>query len=570
MARWLRLLAGAALVVALAPGAPAAARPAIVGGQPASRPYPFAAFVELHFGGSGASVGYCGGSLVAARYVVTAGHCLEGSPTRIDVTIGQAHVDHDSATALEYQGVASARYPAFALVGDEPVDDVAVLTLPMPAPEAQVRLPRASDAALWAPGAAGTAIGWGRCGPFDACPWLPDDLREVSQPLRSDASCSGRFRFAASSMLCAGGETGRDTCSGDSGGPLLVDDGAGSWVLAGATSFGSDACGDGTPAVYTRIGGTELNAWVRSVVPQVEIDASTATPGPGDVVTFTAVPRRPGGSGPFGGYDGLSWDLDGDGTFGEADGRTVVQRAMIAGLNTVSARATSAAGDAEVRTIHVRTVDRAPVAFETPLIAVREGHTALVAVDRSGFGGGSVTVTPAATGSARSVGLRPAEAQTISFGPEDTKRTVAFAVPDDRRPEATETYRITLGGFTGALVGGATTTALIAVLDDDPALRLTASKRVRRGRLSLVLRADRAGRFRITAGASGRAVARRATLKLKKAGHEAVRVRLTTRARRALAARGRLKVRVSATFTPADGGARTVTVRRTVTLRAPR
>lgn len=569
MARWSRFLAGTVLVLAFLPAATAAARPDIVGGTLATRPYPFAAFVELHYAGAGAPVGYCGGSLVAARYVVTAGHCLEDAPTRIDVTVGDAHVDHDTATALEYQGVASARYPGFAIVGDEPVDDVAVLTLPTPAPEAQVRLPRISDAGMWAPGAGGTAVGWGRCGAFDGCAWLPDDLREVAQPLRADSSCAARFRFEPASMLCAGGELGKDTCSGDSGGALLVDDGFGAPVLAGATSFGSDACGDGTPAVYTRIGGSALNTWLRTIVPQVEVDASTATPAPGDAVTFTALPRRPGGGGPFGGYDGLAWDLDGDGAFAEGEGRTSVERTMTAGVNAVSVRATSAAGDAEVRTIRVRTIDRATVSFASGLVGVREGHTALLTIDRAGTGAGTVTVTPGSI-DARAVGLRPADAQTLAFGQADTRRTVAFTAPDDRRTEPTETYRVTLGGFTGALTPGPATTALVAVLDDDPSVRLTASRRLRRGRVALDLRADRAGRFTVKGSAGGRAVTRRGSLRLRRAGHRALRVRLTSRARRALAARGRLKVRVAATFDPAADGVRTVTVRRTVTLRAAR
>src|SRR3954447_6708015 len=82
----------AALIAAVLPTT-AVAAPRIVGGQAASRPYPFAAFVELHYAGS-TDVGYCGGSLIAARFVVTAGHCLEDAPNRIDVAVGVSHVDH--------------------------------------------------------------------------------------------------------------------------------------------------------------------------------------------------------------------------------------------------------------------------------------------------------------------------------------------------------------------------------------------------------------------------------------------------------------------------------------------
>lgn len=61
------------------------------------------------------------------------------------------------------------------------------------------------------------------------------------------------------SRLCVGGETGKDSCDGDSGGSLArrTKDG---WVLEGIVSYGV-GCGDGKPAVYTRVR-TFIN-WIR-------------------------------------------------------------------------------------------------------------------------------------------------------------------------------------------------------------------------------------------------------------------------------------------------------------------
>lgn len=53
-------------------------------------------------------------------------------------------------------------------------------------------------------------------------------------------------------QICAG-EEGKDTCRGDSGGPLMVKDSENRWYAEGIVSFGL-ACGRKEwPAVYTNI-----------------------------------------------------------------------------------------------------------------------------------------------------------------------------------------------------------------------------------------------------------------------------------------------------------------------------
>lgn len=59
-------------------------------------------------------------------------------------------------------------------------------------------------------------------------------------------------------QLCAGGEKGRDSCRGDSGGPLMTisadKSGEINWYAAGVVSFGPSPCGmENWPGVYTRV-----------------------------------------------------------------------------------------------------------------------------------------------------------------------------------------------------------------------------------------------------------------------------------------------------------------------------
>lgn len=57
-----------------------------------------------------------------------------------------------------------------------------------------------------------------------------------------------------SGQLCAGGMIGKDSCGGDSGGPLTIDMGFGRKALLGIVSFGDDECGAvSVPSVYTNV-----------------------------------------------------------------------------------------------------------------------------------------------------------------------------------------------------------------------------------------------------------------------------------------------------------------------------
>ena len=54
-------------------------------------------------------------------------------------------------------------------------------------------------------------------------------------------------------QLCAGGQRGKDTCKGDSGGGLFISDTSDTWYLLGILSYGAKEFGNGIPGVYTRV-----------------------------------------------------------------------------------------------------------------------------------------------------------------------------------------------------------------------------------------------------------------------------------------------------------------------------
>ena len=53
---------------------------------------------------------------------------------------------------------------------------------------------------------------------------------------------------------------GKDTCNGDSGGPIVYETNQRVYYQVGIVSFGSKDCGGGKPAIYTRI--STFSKWI--------------------------------------------------------------------------------------------------------------------------------------------------------------------------------------------------------------------------------------------------------------------------------------------------------------------
>ena len=82
-------------------------------------------------------------------------------------------------------------------------------------------------------------------------------LQQITLKIQDLPFCSRAKNYYTdpSSILCAGGEVGKDTCRGDSGGPLtLTDNRALKHFVVGITSRGPDFCGSpGTQGIYTNV-----------------------------------------------------------------------------------------------------------------------------------------------------------------------------------------------------------------------------------------------------------------------------------------------------------------------------
>ncbi|XP_031616963.1 proclotting enzyme-like [Contarinia nasturtii] len=200
---------------------------------------------------------FCGGSLIDNQHILTAAHCV-AHMTSSDVSRMTVHLgDHNIRTTYETQHQVKrvkrvVRHRSFD--SRTLYNDVALLTLESPVQYTRnvrpICLPRSGDQFG---GNYGTVIGWGSVrenGP------QPSVLQKVSVPIWSNAVCRQKYGGAApggiiDSMICAGKDA-RDSCSGDSGGPLMVMNGH-TWYQIGVVSWGI-GCGQGRyPGVYSRV-----------------------------------------------------------------------------------------------------------------------------------------------------------------------------------------------------------------------------------------------------------------------------------------------------------------------------
>lgn len=87
----------------------------------------------------------------------------------------------------------------------------------------------------------------------------PRILRSVAIPVLTNAECSTSWPGEIDQTMVCAGSPGKDSCNGDSGGPLTTDDG----TVIGVVSWGSLVCENSQPGVYARTSNPELREFIR-------------------------------------------------------------------------------------------------------------------------------------------------------------------------------------------------------------------------------------------------------------------------------------------------------------------
>ncbi|XP_011187812.1 trypsin-4 [Zeugodacus cucurbitae] len=206
----------------------------------------------------------CGGSIINARTVLTAAHCLVASDARdLQIHAGTKTRSSHEGVLIDVAAIHFDR--RFSM--DTMDYDIGLVRLARALTFSlriqPIALPAAGDVVL--DDDVALVAGWGYKSAYGPGSYV---LQYARVPIINQAVCNKQLEGSVTDrMLCAGyAKGGIDACQMDSGGPLVVDE-----KLVGIVSWGVGCAQPNKPGVYTRV--SALIDWVQTTLAEQYSDS---------------------------------------------------------------------------------------------------------------------------------------------------------------------------------------------------------------------------------------------------------------------------------------------------------